>query len=107
MDPRKWGPGLWEVVHSLPLHHNSVKSVRDFYAHLAVPCPKCQRHLDEFREARPVSEITDMRHAKRWSVDLHNSVNKKLGKRVYSVSECYGEGTCNVDPSVNSKGHVF
>tara|TARA_B110001450_G_C17506215_1_gene434476 strand:- start:176 stop:502 length:327 start_codon:yes stop_codon:yes gene_type:complete len=55
-----------------------------------LPCPRCQRHFQEFLKRR----MTDDALRTRASVvkllnDAHNEVNARTGKRVYTLDEHY------------------
>jgi len=89
MDPKTWGPGLWSVIHGLPVYGSTLQNVKAFYSALAVPCEKCQGHLESFRAENPIGNIETRQQAFSWSVKLHNSVNSRLGKRHYDEGECY------------------
>lgn len=95
----EWGPSFWNTIHVLA--HTSPHSMTDtqakeytsfifFIAH-KIPCPKCKLHFLTFLEKRK-SLLLGMRKRSIFvSVmnDAHNEVNKRTGKRVFSLEEHY------------------
>lgn len=94
---RTWGPSLWRAIHFVALGFPAGRATdmqkeayRLFYRGLdnVLPCPTCaesyRRHLE--RDVRPVEEAIAATTAERpdalfeWTVDLHNVVNRELGK---------------------------
>lgn len=53
-----------------------------------VPCPICREHYKSHLVKMPIGPSLDNRKDLfRWTIDLHNEVNKMLGKREYSETE--------------------
>lgn len=65
-DPAVWGRALWAELHA-------ADSMPPYFAS-RIPCAECRAHFLKYVEEHP---ITDFRQ---WAVDLHNEVNRKLGK---------------------------
>ena len=96
MDPTVWGPKLWFFIHTLALNFpknptfEDVKSYESFFETLKyiLPCDKCRLHYNQRQNINPVSKyLTDPNALFMYTIDLHNEVNKSLGKRVYSYEE--------------------
>ena len=96
MDPTVWGPKLWFFIHTLALNFptnptfEEVKSYESFFDNLKyiLPCDKCRLHYIQRQNTNPVSKyLTDPNALFMYTIDLHNEVNKSLGKRVYSYEE--------------------
>lgn len=96
MDPTKWGPRLWFFIHTISLNYpdnptyNDIKNYEDFFENLKyiIPCDKCKLHYSQRLNANPVSKhLTDSNTLFIWTIDLHNEVNKSLGKRIYTYEE--------------------
>lgn len=49
-----------------------------------IPCLSCRMHFDSVLTENPVPEAGDFFQ---WSVDVHNIVNKRLGKPEFSYEE--------------------
>jgi hypothetical protein len=49
-----------------------------------IPCLSCREHFEQVLVDNPVPEADDLF---KWSVDVHNIVNKRLGKPEFSYEE--------------------
>lgn len=114
MDSSLWGPGMWSAIHGLPAYGRDIKQIKAFYGGLAVPCETCQSHLDSFRKENPVESIQSREGALLWSLHLHNSVNKKLGRAEFTLNQCWDAHCASVPIEsplekvyTNNEGHVF
>ena len=100
-DPVKVGPGIW-----FTLHTNAVKATTDplklaFDAYVSAlcdsfKCKKCQQHFRKFIDTHPLVNYWDIRDISgrdigffQWTWELHNEVNKFLGKYQPSLQEAY------------------
>lgn len=96
MNPKVWGKYIWLSIHIIALGYpdkpseQDKKNYKDYYTNLwkVLPCEKCSinyvRHLREL----PIDEnLTDTMSLFKWTVDLHNIVNKETGKRQLSFEE--------------------
>jgi hypothetical protein len=99
MEPKIWGKYVWTSLHVIALGYPDQPSEKDkanykqFYTTFwhVIPCQKCadnyHRHLQELP---PIDEhLTDSNTLFKWTVDLHNIVNKELGKRTYTYKEAH------------------
>lgn len=95
-----WGPSGWTYLHAAsyayPLTPSDIERENMFYfLHYfarVIPCQRCRRDfrriLEEKLHERINSPVFDTRNnLVQFLVDAHNSVNKRLGKRMYSYSE--------------------
>ena len=90
---KTWGPSTWYILHTLSLTWE--ESLVPFYIRFitlmsrTVPCIKCRRHFN--RNIRRSGGIAKNCQSKermiRWIVDLHNIVNKRNRKKVYSYEK--------------------
>ena len=96
MDPIVWGPKLWFFMHTIALNFpnnpsfEEIKNYESFFENLKyiIPCDKCRLHYSQRLSANPVSKyLTDSNALFIYTIDLHNEVNKSLGKRIYSYEE--------------------
>ena len=96
MDPIVWGPKLWFFIHTVSLNFpnnptfEEIKNYESFFENLKyiIPCEKCRLHYSQRLSANPVSKyLTDSNTLFIYTIDLHNEVNKSLGKRIYSYEE--------------------
>lgn len=91
-----WGPPTWRFLHevadALPVSNVSDEKAAAFtnlikaLPHL-LPCPACQSHFLAYLESNPLPKEISKISAKQWMHDVHNSVNKRLGKPELSFEE--------------------
>ena len=91
--PSTWGPFFWHTIHLTALGYPSKptyaekRAAKEFYESLVhlIPCPLCKLHYAETLKEHPVGPSLDTRDDLfRWTVDMHNKVNKQLGKPEYT-----------------------
>jgi hypothetical protein len=94
--PEAWGPFFWHTIHIIALgypmepSHAHKKSAKEFYESLKIliPCPICKEHYIAHLEKYPLTPHLDRRtDLFRWTVLLHNEVNKALGKRPFTETQ--------------------
>jgi hypothetical protein len=84
--PTKWGPHFWMTLHIACLGCQDYKALAEFvegYIYI-IPCLTCREHFEQVLVENPVPEDGDFF---KWSVDVHNIVNKRLGKPKFSYEE--------------------
>jgi len=96
LPPSAWGPFFWHTMHIVALgyptnpsygHKKAAKEFIESFAFL-IPCPICKEHFIEHLKESPISPFLDRREDLfKWTVTLHNKVNKKLGKPIVSELE--------------------
>ena len=78
---------MWQSMHFVALGYNRThpEEYIAFYRSLAkaIPCKKCSAHYEEELRRDPVENNMDDLFG--WTVRLHNSVNKRLGKEEWTV----------------------
>jgi hypothetical protein len=96
MEPKIWGRYMWTSIHTIALGYPDNPSEQDktnykeFYTNLwkVIPCQRCsdnyQKHLLELPIDEFLSTNDDLF---KWTVDLHNIVNKYLNKPVISLQQ--------------------
>lgn len=99
--PNVWGPFFWHTIHIVALGYSSEpsyidkKSAKEFYESLQflIPCPLCKEHYKEHLREFPVTPFLDSKKdLLKWTIELHNRVNKTIGKPVwteYHILEYY------------------
>ena len=94
MDPTKWGPGLWIFLHSITFNYptkptwTEKKIMNDFLTQLQyiLPCVTCRTHYKDYILTHKPQLETRSEFVV-WMIQLHNTINKRYGKRVWSVDE--------------------
>lgn len=104
--PSKWGPHFWMTLHVACLACQDYKSLAEFvegYIYI-IPCLSCRQHFEQVLVENPVPETGDFFQ---WSVDVHNIVNKRLGKPEVSyeaaLANVVGSPPSNARPQFDSK----
>lgn len=93
-----WGPRAWHtlhaVAHKLPPHldEHQKAQVRSFLLAFAalLPCKRCAAHFEQYLH----EHMTDAALESRAAVvallnDAHNAVNRRLGRREFTLAEHY------------------
>ena len=94
MDPEIWGPRLWFFLHTVTFNYpdnpssEEMKHHQDFYENLVfiIPCKACSQHYSEHINKSP-PKLSSKKELIKWTIDLHNSVNHTLGKKIYTYKE--------------------
>lgn len=111
-DIRRWGPSMWHSFHVVCMVKDMKQSDTEVQKRTSqwiqalpgvLPCPTCAVHLKELYETMPTPSPTkDEFEVFRWSVEIHNHVNKRLGKPIVSFEDAaklyFDKGT---DPALN------
>jgi hypothetical protein len=96
MDPTIWGPKLWFFIHTIALNfpdnptYEEIRSYETFFNNLKdiIPCDKCKFHYSQRLNNNPIIKyLTNPDTLFRYTIDLHNDVNKSLNKKIYSYEE--------------------
>jgi hypothetical protein len=94
--PTVWGPFFWHTIHIVALGYpknptyTDKKSTKEFYESFVyiITCTICRDHYKEHIAKKPLTPFLDSRSDLiRWTIDIHNSVNKMLGKPEWLESE--------------------
>tara|TARA_R110000851_G_scaffold317746_1_gene481320 strand:- start:345 stop:713 length:369 start_codon:yes stop_codon:yes gene_type:complete len=82
-----WGPRMWAEIHSTAAKSTPTQ-FRKYLGTLGprIPCEECRYHLRSYIFSNPLTNFEDPMI---WSIDFHNVVNKRLGKRVLTYQEAY------------------
>ena len=96
IDPASFGPHYWAVIHIAclnrgPAHASELLKFINTLPGI-LPCPNCTEHLEKNLIDLPF----DHKDPFRWSVNLHNTVNKQLKKPIISYEQAHQHwtGTC-------------
>ena len=96
IEPTLFGPCMWKTIHFIALGSPEVfeekhkAMYRSFYSQIynVIPCASCGTHLVETMNTLPIEPaLTGSQALFQWTVDLHNAVNKRLGKPIVSASD--------------------
>jgi hypothetical protein len=96
LPPESWGPFFWHTIHIVALGYSQEpsygekKAAKEFYESLRflIPCPICRDHYNTHLEKYPLTPHLDRRtDLFRWTLLLHNEVNKTLKKPELTEAE--------------------
>lgn len=97
MDIKVWGPGLWELIHTIAYGYNNnpvtarkknqyvlfFKSLRTL-----IPCNKCRYHYNIYLTKNSINKaVQSHNRIITWVNNLHNYVNRSLKKKIYTLVE--------------------
>jgi hypothetical protein len=94
--PATWGPFFWMTIHIVALGYpeeptyTEKRAAKDFFESIAhlLPCPTCRDHYKEHLRGLPITPHLDRRSDLfKWTVNLHNAVNKSLNKPTWTEEE--------------------
>jgi hypothetical protein len=88
VSPAQFGPYFWGALHLACLGGGDIK---DFIASFpsALPCPACGAHFNDVLKALPFPEGGNPLELFAWSVDVHNVVNRRLGKPIVAYDDAF------------------
>ena len=96
MQPEIWGPSAWTFLHTITLNYPTNPNDEDksnhklFFNNLKniIPCEKCAIHYEENLKKYPLDPALESKELLvKWLIDIHNEVNKKNNKKIYSYEE--------------------
>lgn len=82
MGPAKFGPYFWGVLHLTCLSNIDQQALQNLVAMFPyiLPCGACGQHFLQVLASNPFPASGTSIARFRWSVDVHNEVNKSIGK---------------------------
>lgn len=92
--PELWGPSTWHTIHLLCYTAPATLTATDQLRYITffkalpfvLPCASCSEHLQEHYKEHPIEEFVGTQASLfEWSVHIHNTVNKMLGKPIVSL----------------------
>jgi hypothetical protein len=96
IDPNLWGSSGWKFIHytalGYPNEPNDIqkKQYYSFFINIGniLPCEKCRNnYIKHFQDFPLEKSLEDKRSLFEWTINIHNEVNKELGKKIYSFEE--------------------
>lgn len=97
IDPKLWGKYFWGVAHYITISYPNNPSTEDklhvkqFFDLLTflLPCENCRNHYINNLKINPLSdEILNSKYRLiEWLVSLHNEVNGRTGKKLFTVED--------------------
>ena len=94
--PSVWGPHGWKFMHYVSLGYPTEPTTEDknnykqFYESLQyiLPCGTCANNYTKNIREFPIDKSLETRDSLvKWVIDIHNSVNKETGKKLYDYDQ--------------------
>lgn len=95
--PDIWGPHGWKFIHYITLGYPAHPSNKDkenyydFFMNLAnvIPCSICEDHFKEHLKITPLDNeaLSSRENLMAWGIAMHNHVNARNSKKIYSVKD--------------------
>lgn len=104
MSPLLWGFATWHFIHCIALAYPNepTQEIKNMYLQffeilpVVLPCPACSVHFRENMAKNPI-RLNNSKELFEWTVEMHNFVNEKNGKKVLSYTEAFNEVKKNGD----------
>ena len=96
IQPDVWGPPGWKFIHFVALGYpdnpseETKKHYQEFFESIQfiLPCQRCATHYQQNIQRVPISKyLKDRETLMRWTIDLHNEVNKQRQKPILTYDE--------------------
>lgn len=94
MSIHTWGPLGWDWMHNLAICYPLLSSENDIFFTLTkiyefinkLPCKNCKNHAINYINKNPIN-LTSNANFQYWVFNFHNSVNKRIKKKKFSILE--------------------
>jgi hypothetical protein len=90
-----WGNACWYLFHTLaeklkPECDEEVQTILFHFKQVCynLPCPSCSQHAMETLQSAHLDRIKTRENLKRFFLEFHNLVNKRLKKPIFTQEEC-------------------
>ena len=108
LSPSLWGREAWHFIHLVALTYpdkptkDDVREYYQFFESLGsvLPCKYCAHHYAEKIKVNP-PKLGSQEELFKWTVDIHNSVNKDNKKKIYTYEQAFRE----VSKKLEQKGN--
>mgnify|MGYP005677495805 FL=1 len=97
MDPKIWGPHAWFFLDTIAINYpdSPINETKNNYKNFIksfieiIPCNVCKRGIKKIMRQNPLTlKVLGSRESfVCWMNNIHNKVNKKLGKKIYTLDE--------------------
>ena len=93
----KWGPIFWYNIHIVALAYpdnpsnEDKQNYKEYYTSIQniLPCSYCRDHYKKNLLENPLTNdvLSSQTNLVKWTIDLHNVVNKQLNKKIVDYNE--------------------
>lgn len=93
-----WGPAAWKFLHSVTFAYpdkptlSQKRDIEQFFYNLKtlLPCEECKIHFEKEILRHPPDSNSKL-SISTWLVDIHNRINRRLGKKHFTYEEAIKE----------------
>jgi hypothetical protein len=104
LSPMIWGSQAWHFIHCVAMSYPENPTSEDKERYLrffnalgeTLPCEICAQHFRQEMDKTP-PRMQSRKDLFEWTVDVHNAVNKRNGKRPLTYAEAIREVESNVE----------
>ncbi len=99
LGPNIWGPHGWKFIHytAFAYPNNPTNDIKENYKNFftilgdVLPCKLCSDHYKENLLLHPLSDavLSDRDSLFKWTIDIHNEVNKLNNSPIYDYDTVY------------------
>ena len=111
LGPDVWGPHGWKFIHMLAMAYPNEPTVeekqnyKNFFEslHLLLPCSLCSNNYKRHLVELPLTDtvLSNRESFVRWTIDIHNIVNKETGKKIINYNDAINLILNNYQDSTN------
>ena len=94
--PKSFGPYFWGAFHLACLaaiDKDALKTFIETYQ-MVLPCFGCRLHFSQLLAENPIPDVDQFR----WSVNIHNIVNERLGKPIVTYEDALKHWLSGCEP---------
>lgn len=101
IDPNLWGPPAWKFLHYVTISYpddptyQDKEKIKNFFISLSniIPCEKCRVHFAINLNKFPLTDnvLSCRYNLINWLREIHNEVNIRTGKKIYSYDDLMNE----------------
>ena len=116
LDPLEWGRDMWKSLHRItliyPFNPSEIikKNAYNFFTSLIylLPCEKCRSNYKNHLLKYPLTDkiLSTKTSLVYWLIDIHNEINRLLGKKILSHQEALIKITSFDDNKQNYIGNT-
>ncbi len=94
--PKSFGPYFWGAFHLACLAAIDKEALKTFIEtyQMVLPCFGCRLHFSKLLAENPIPDIDQFR----WSVDIHNIVNERIGKPIMTYEDALKHWLSGCEP---------
>ncbi len=105
INPIIWGTSGWKFIHYIALAYpieptDKVKKEYKIFFNMikyVLPCEKCRNNYEKHLKIYPIEEyLNDKKSLFKWTVHMHNAVNKENNKKEFTLMESLESHPCTL-----------